>query len=348
MVPVRRDVIGAQVDAMMAVLRETHPDAPEKLIADPIVELSNWPDLAVRLVPESDTGSLADQPPCSVAGVYLGDETPPVLAVATSMSPGRRAFTALHELGHHVQRTEPKLWDLLFAQPDRGLALEDAACDGFAAEILLPAALVNQFIEARGPTAQHIVDLWRASTASRAAVCVRAAQRLVTPGHVVLLDASGTVSFAASAGLPPVARGSQQGAIDTVREAYDRGGRATGRTRLRYRDGILGEPMHAQIVPMNGFLVMVAVVDSAPWETFSLSSRAPGPLAASWTCEQPECGHEFRSFEQPCARCGCPICPECARCGCAPRVKERVCSGCFQRLPSVVFTGTSTRCLDCT
>jgi hypothetical protein len=347
MVSVARELAVGQATAMMTALQRLRPGAAERLAVDPFVELSSWPDLAVRLVPETDVAAGAGRPVCSVAGVYVDDQTPPVLAVATSASPGRRAFTVLHELGHHLQRTQTALWDVLFAQPDNGLGLEDAACDGFAAEILLPAALVNRFIDPRGPTGPQIVDLWQASAASRAAVCVRAAQRLSSPGHVVLLDQTGAVSFSASAAVPPLPRGSQQGTVDTVRDAYARAGRATGRTRLRYRDGILGEELHAQVVPMDGYLLMVAVVDNAPWEAFSLSSREPGPVAATWTCEQPDCGHEFRSFDPPCPRCACPTCPDCGRCRCAPRVQERTCTGCFQRLPAVLFTGASTRCNDC-
>jgi hypothetical protein len=236
---------------------------------------------------------------------------------------------------------------LLLEQPDGGLLLEDAACDGFAAEILLPSDLVDRFIDKRGPTGPSIVDLWHASPASRAAVCVRAAQRLPAPGHVVLLNLDGTVSFAASTGLPPLARGSQQNNVGTVREASSRSGRATGWTRLRYRDGILGDELHAQVVPMDGYLLLVAVTDSAPWETFSLPSPRPGPVAATWICEHPECGHEFHSFEPRCSRCKRPTCPECGRCRCAPRVRERTCTGCFRRLPASLFTGSATRCQDC-
>ncbi|MEV4415591.1 ImmA/IrrE family metallo-endopeptidase [Catellatospora sp. NPDC049609] len=332
---------------MVEVLEKMLPGSRVQLAEDPFAVLEARGDLAVRIVPEAKTKPAAAMPACSVAGIYVDDEVPPVLAVANAASAGRRAFTVLHEFGHHLQRTEPALMDLLLEQADGGLTLEDAACDAFAAEILLPADLVDRFIDSPGPTGPQIVDLWHASTASRAAVCVRAAQRLVTPGHVVLLDADGAVSFAASLGLPPLARGSRQDTAATVRDALSRAGRATGRTRLHYRDGILGEELHAQVVPMDGYLLLIAVTDAAAWDTFTLPSRDPGPRAATRICEHPDCGHEFQAFESPCSRCARRVCPECGRCGCAPRVREKTCAGCFQRLPASVFTGTSARCNEC-
>jgi hypothetical protein len=344
---VARDLVARQTSAMITALDSLVPGIREPLAEDPFAVLESRTDLTVRLVPATQTLPGADMPACSVAGVYLEEAIPPILAVADAVSPGRRAFTLLHEFGHHLQRTGTALMGLPLEQPDNGLILEDAACDAFAAELLLPVDLVDRFIESRGPTGQQIVDLWHASAASRAAVCVRASQRLPSPGHVVLLDADGAVSFAASAALPPLARGSRQGTVGTVQEAYSRSGRATGRTRLRYRDEILGEELHAQVVPMDGYLLLVAVTDSAPWEKFSLSSRQPGPIAPAWICERADCGHEFHSFGPRCSRCERPTCPECERCGCEPRVRERTCTGCFQRLPASVFAGSSTRCREC-
>jgi hypothetical protein len=347
MAAVSRDLAMRQATAMLAALEELLPGTAYRLADDPFAALAACNDVTVRLVPEADTKRRPGEPACSVAGIYVDDEVPPVLAVANSASSGRRAFTVLHEFGHHLQRTKLTLTELLLTQPDDGVTLEDTACDAFAAEILLPTTLVDQFVGDRGPTGPQIVDLWRASAASRAAVCVRAAQRLPSPGHVVLLDEVGTVSFSASTDLPPLTRGSQQRTVDTVREAYTRSGRATGRTRLRYRDGILGEELHAQVVPMDGYLLLVAVTDTAPWETFSLSSRHSGPVAAAWICEHPDCGHEFHSFDPRCPCCDHPTCLECRRCRCQPRVRERTCTGCFQRLPASLFTGESTRCSDC-
>jgi hypothetical protein len=342
-----RHLASAQATAMLTLLDRARPGIARELAGDALAVLTDWSDVQLRLVAEVTPAASGVGTDCSVAGLYIDDQTPPILAVAESTSAGRRAFTALHELGHHLQRNETDLWPLLEAQPDHGVALEEAACDAFAAAFLLPDELVDTYIGDRGPTAPQIVDLWQASSASRAAVCVRAAQRLRSPGHIMLLDAEGRVSFAASHNLPTPRRDSSQRTVETVRDALKRAGRAEGRTRIMYRDGIRGEPLHAQVAPMGGFLVTVAVVDNPPWARFVLPPRDRRPIGRSWVCGQPGCGHEFASFEPPCTQCGSPTCPACGRCTCAPRVSEQRCDACFLVLPLASFTGSATRCNDC-
>lgn len=330
---------------MLAALDATLPGRRTDLNRDPVAVLSTWPEVTYREVPSAATGGR-----CSVAGAYYGNEEPPLLTVADAASPGRRAFTALHELGHHLQQSDLDLAETVDLHGSYAELFEDAACDAFAADVLLPEELVAQHLPEGTPTADHIVALHRDSTASRAAVCVRAAQHLTAPGHVLLLDADGTVQFAASHLLPRPARGSDQRGIPVLAQALTATGhgRARGRTRLRYRDGIEGDELYAQAAPIDGYLVLVAVTERAPWETgFTLPIAQTGPRGRWLICEQPECGHEFQTFEAPCARCGTPTCPECGRCRCAPAVKEKTCSRCGLRLPARLFDGASTRCRDC-
>jgi len=95
---------------------------------------------------------------------------------------------------------------------------------------------------------------------------------------------------------------------------------------------------------MDGYLVVVAVADHAPWESgFTLPIAQTGPRAAWRICEHPECTHEFQSFDTPCSRCAVPVCPECGRCQCAPAVKEKRCSGCFIVYPLSYFDGDHCR-----
>ncbi|MDI5973986.1 hypothetical protein POF50_032370 [Streptomyces sp. SL13] len=120
---------------------------------------------------------------------------------------------------------------------------------------------------------------------------------------------------------------------------------AEGRTKLRYRDGILGIDLYAQIVPMDGYLLAVTVTDQAPWKAFAPSSRDTGPQGVDYTCER--CYEDFTSFARACPRCESAPCPECARCGCTPQVTERQCSSCFVLHPLAMYTGGSPRCDDC-
>lgn len=330
----------AQADAITAQLEATDPDLLRALEVDPLRALQRHPDLVLTNVPEWQTDA-----GCSVAGAYISDGTPAVLAVAAAASAGRRQFTVLHEFAHHLQQTETTLMGALLDQADQGVTLEEAACDAFAAGVLLPRRRVSEHIGPNGPTADSVVSLWSGSRASRAAVCVRAAQTLPSTGHVLLLDGDGRVQFDAAHGLPPVRRGSSQAQVPLIAQALRTSHRAEGTVALAYRDGILGAELHAQVADLGGFVVVVAVTDRAPWQRLSLPAAASGTTASTWTCEH--CDHEFSTSASRCDRCQKARCPECARCPCPPIVPEQTCISCFQRLPVRSFEDDSTTCTSC-
>ncbi|MFE0029958.1 ImmA/IrrE family metallo-endopeptidase [[Kitasatospora] papulosa] len=328
-----------QAAAMITELETARPGAVELLAQGALAELRTWPELTVKDVPENEAAQ-----GCSVAGAY-DYGPPPRLSVATSNSHARRDFTALHELGHHLQKNSFDLMEPFSKEADRGVLLEDAACDAFAAQILLPAHLVDQHLDAKGPTASAITLLWETSRASRMAVCVRAAQHLPAPGHVLLLDPVGHLAFAASHGLPPLRRGSFQGDIPVIDRALAGPGRVQGRTQVRYRDDILGRELHTDTAPMDGYIVAVLVTDSAPWRAFTPPTTDTGPQSRDYICAN--CDENYRSFEPACPRCRVPHCPECGRCACPPRTPGRSCPGCFLEHPPAMFAPGSDRCLDC-
>ncbi|WP_069770968.1 ImmA/IrrE family metallo-endopeptidase [Streptomyces sp. LUP30] len=328
-----------QAIAITQELETRRPGAAQRLGQGALAELQTWLQLTVRQVAEDQTGAR-----CSVSGAYDAGP-PPRISVASSTSPARRDFTALHELGHHLQKNSFDLMAAFEREPDGGVLLEEAACDAFAAEILLPAPLVDRHLASTGPTAPALAQLWQDSRASRMAVCVRAVQHLPAPGHVLLLDAGGHLAFAASHGLPPLRRGSFQGDIPVIDRARSGSGRAQGTTQVRYRDGILGRELHAQTAPMDGYLVAVLVADSAPWRTFTAPTKDTGPQTREYLCAH--CDEEYRSFEPACSACRTPPCPECGHCACTPRVNERLCPACFIKHPPAMFPDGSDRCLDC-
>ncbi len=331
-----------QADAIITMLESKDPGLLAALRSDPATALEASDALTIKFVPEAQTDA-----GCSVAGGYIDSTTPPTLSVALSASAGRRAFTLLHEFAHHLQQTDFDLIELLLAHRDgTGKGLEELACDAFAAEILLPAEQVAATIGAKGPTVDDVVSLWTTSRASRAAVCVRAAQMLRSPGHVLLLDEDGHVAFDAAHGLPPVRRGSDQTAVPLIARARSNGHRAEGELRLRYRDGITGESLHAQCADLGGYLVIVAVTDTVPWKKFAPPARSSGPTGRWRACEH--CQHEYSSFETPCAKCKVANCPECGRCNCPPRLAERLCPGCFIMRTENQFAAGSDRCTTCT
>ncbi len=170
---------------MLAVLDRRWPGAARRLRPHPIVELASWPEIRVRLVEEQLGGS-----GCAVSGSYHPELTPPTLLIGRSLSHRRRAFTALHELGHHLQQTDVALGERTF-EAENPLLFQEKVCDAFAAEVLLPAS-------AEPRTAQDVVAAYFDSAASREACCVWASQRI--RGTVALVDGAGKVLFASRRG----------------------------------------------------------------------------------------------------------------------------------------------------
>ena len=173
---------------MLAVLDRRWPGAARRLRPHPIVEMASWPEIRVRLVEEQLGGN-----GCAVSGSYHPELTPPTLLIGRSLSHRRRAFTALHELGHHLQQTDVDLGERTF-EASNPLQFQERACDAFAAEVLLPDAELAR----PGLSARDIVSIYESSAASREACCVWASRHV--DGAVVLLDSSGTVLFASRRG----------------------------------------------------------------------------------------------------------------------------------------------------
>ncbi|MET7423618.1 ImmA/IrrE family metallo-endopeptidase [Dactylosporangium sp. NPDC005555] len=299
--------------------------------------------MQVKLTAEVQTSGL-----CSVAGGYKPATMPPSLWVANASSPGRRQFTVLHELGHHLQNTDPGLGTGLLNADEDGF--EDAACDLFAARVLLPDDLVAACFGDRTPTPGDIVALYRRSTASRAACVVRAVEHLRSFGAVVLYDTDGIVSFAAGRGsVYPPARGSDQSQTPLVAAALQHLDRPDGvpitvsDTVIAYRTGHTSGRLYGQAAWCDGFLVAVLVEDHAPWQSFS-------PTRPPITMSQPRwAGCELcqDSFEVTgaCATCREPRCPS-GHCACTMR-RQRRCERCTMTYDKAMFVGTGTVCREC-
>lgn len=340
-----RQGVAEQAEAMVRLLGHTRPGVLDSLRLDALTELSSSPDLVVRITPE-DPSPAAGTGRCSVAGHYGSYTEPPTLNVARSMSVRRRQFTVLHELGHHLQQTDEDLGQAALDQPDSE-EFEDAACDVFASRILLPDELVAAHIPFRGPTADGIAGLFAASSASRAACCVRAAQQLRSAGCVVLLDESGTVSFASGSGIYPPARGSDQSATPLIDAALRSQGRDVerDRTRVAYRNGGTSDSLYGQAAWCDGFIVAVLAVDHVPWRKFAppRPDTARSTTLSRWhDCEI--CLTNFRVTDT-CPTCHTPLCPD-GHCTCSA-AREQLCTSCFQMRHRTQFIAGSTLCKEC-
>lgn len=333
-----------QAEAMISALDRLHPGALEALRADPLAELGRWTDIRVSLEVASDDGGQ-----CSVAGSYRSETDPPTLVVGAARSLRRRGFTGLHELGHHLQQTDPALGQRLFDWEDSE-AFEEAACDAFAARILVPDERIAADVRRRGPSADDVVAMFRTSQASREACCVRAAQYLAGGGVVVLFDAAGQVLFAAAHGMIPPARGSDQSTTPLLAAAL--GARATverDKTFVVYRSGGRSDLLYGQATWCDeDYLIAVLAEDSVAWRAFTAPRPNTGGsrFGSWWECET--CGDSFKVTESACAECGEPRCGQ-GHCGCttARRRSDRACGRCFMVLAPSRFEGASTVCRDC-
>lgn len=332
----------AQADRMLQVLDRDWPGARERLQHDALAELRDWPDIQVRAVPDTQTDVR-----CSVAGGYVHTTTPPTLAVTMSLSARRQAFTALHELGHHLQKNDIDLAVAVRSQPADITDFEDAACDAFVGRVLIPDTLLPAPDLGRSPSAADVVTLFDRTQASRAACCVRIAERLSGHGVIALLDNTGQVAFAAGRGdVYPPARGSDQSPTPVVSRALRT---ATGArhdsTHVLYRNGSTSVDLYGDAAWCDGYLIMVAVTDRPGWKAFAPPRPTTGKIIyrpQGW-CEL--CEEEFAVTDR-CGRCHQPRCPA-GHCACTT-ARDRLCKRCYMMKHPAQFPGpTADICTEC-
>lgn len=333
---------------MLAVLDRDQPRLGERLLDDANAAMSGLDGVEIVVVDETGEGG------CSVAGGYRHDLTPPRIVVTRSASRRRRLFTALHEYGHHLQRNDPDLAGHLL-DAAHGEELEEAACDVFASRILLPDGLVDEHIPPRGPTAESVRALYEARPASRAACCVRAAERIAGAGAVVLLRPDGTVDFAVSRGIFPPARGSDQSSTAIVEAAIGAPDATVERerTRIRYSTGGLSDDLYGQAAWIDGYIVAVLAESSPGWLQFAPPrpgtaqyARSAGPPAWGYgTCSTCQDSFPMSDSTGNCETCGAPRCGK-GHCGCTA-ARERLCPGCSLYLNRSQFDRDAEQCRTC-
>lgn len=326
--------------AAVRLLEGIDPTAQHEFAFETRAELERR-GFVVRDAPPSSDGA-----GCSVAGSYQAGP-PPVITVASDRSPGRRHFTALHEFGHSLVQSDGATQDLLFGEPDRGVRLEEEICDAIAAELLLPSALVADYIDDRGPTARSVLNLFHGSEASREACCVRAAQLLVGEGHVMLAR-DGVAIFTASAGTPfRVRRETEQGAGHITATAARHGG-ARGIDSVVYGSGGVSDRYQCDaLADDDGHVFAVFVADRPAWES-GLNLIGGDDRSDPVEVECPRCEVQFTTLAAPCSRCGdYTHTGGCGRCSCVAGT-ERLCPGCFIRQPAHLFASPDAeQCTEC-
>lgn len=333
--------VPAHARMVLQRLEQTWPGAAERLHDDALGQLETWPAVQVRRVPDS-----AASTHCSVAGGYVHSTLPPTLTVAESLSVRRQHFTALHELGHHLQKNDPHLALAVRRQPADREAFEDAACDVFASLVLIPDGALPAGTGSRSMSAADVVDLFGRTRASRAACCVRVAEQLGTHGVVTVHDANGAVAFAAAHGeVYPPARGSSQAGTPLLAAALrERRDVQVDETFVQYSTGDRSEQLYGDAAWSGQYLITVAVLDRPGWKAFAPPRAGTSDFTSrQWTCEV--CGEDFK-ISTTCSRCSAPRCPA-GHCTCTAQA-QRQCPECFLlRSPSQFASRQAVRCRDC-
>lgn len=342
---------------MLAVVEAAEPGLAARLTDAALEVLSNRQDVHVRWLPAGSSGT------CSVAGAYEPGTAPPTLWVQSSIE-RREAFTVLHEYGHHLQRTVSI--DLAVAVGDHQEAdrFEEAACESFAALVLLPEALVGPLTPAKGASAETIREYYEASQASRTACCIRALGTLQGGGIVAVLNDQGVVTYAESTlpGVFPPAKGSGQSGTALIAKTLTHPGEMVevARTSVMYSTHEHADVLYGQATWIDGWIVAVLKLDNASWRGFSpmqqpsstsgRSAAAPARTTLSLWESCTICGENFRPEvgAVPCSVCQKRRCEK-GHCECLNK-RDIVCQTCWMQKARAQFDApdsSAPKCREC-
>lgn len=328
--------------AALHLIAHLDATAVELLATDPVEAVEELVGIPITFRPGSAGGSA-----CGVDGSY--DPGPPArIFIADDIMPTRRAFTVLHEYGHHLVEDDDQLNELGLTDGDR--RIEEVA-DAVAAALLLNADLVEHYLTSTPPTAAQVADLFDATEASRSACCVAAAQRLGRHGCVMLVTDDGVARFTAhQIGTPwRVARSTAQGTASIVHHAGGSGATVTRRSPVTFANGNDSSPLFAQAHRCpDGWIFAVFVDDTIdPWAPKE-GLHLPAEVDFGTEYECPHCDMTFTTGAAPCRKCGTPVHEQCGRCACRVEVKSRRCEGpCGLMKPEHQFDVGSVYCVDC-
>ncbi|MCY3925404.1 MAG: ImmA/IrrE family metallo-endopeptidase [bacterium] len=304
------------------------------------VEVHYPPVHVLPLPPENITS--AD---CSVHGYYerFLDPARPRILYSNAVTPERARFTILHELGHHILVTsgDGLLSDLDQLAGPQGdpVEVEEAACDQFAGEVLVPAELMEQIIGDDPVKPRHVLETRQRTNASWEAVAVQVANYPERRTAVVLIREPGQVSFVARNGLQAWPRGSRVQSGGPLDRALRRDSR---RRPDVYRHRLAGaENLYCDTARVDGRL---AVAVMAPQRSDG-GLTALEPVEPTWKTRDESC--EWCGDERDvgwCDHCRGRRCRSCSRCGCQQPIESPVCPECHLENP---IRSGSRVCRDC-
>jgi len=332
-------------DCVDNALQQLTADVRARFASDPIATMQIELGLSVQAV-ESLTNARADGGACD--GVSFLQEG--VVLYAPTANSRRENFTLAHELGHWLVEQTPGAYDWIADQVDAGRILE-TVCDGIAQRLLIPDSVAADVVNGTPLRAQHVLDLYAVTQASRPACAIALSKLLPGLGAVALIDRySATVSHSSVSphpefGWPTVFPWRGQVLSDTHPLMLLPDG-DTRSSRLPWST-LWGTKADFYINAVSeGARVIAVFSDTDLWNVEQFHAKGARefdirPLLSGYCCGTP---FEVRGYS--CTSCRQPFCPKCKHCKCQREVKrEAPCTSCFlQFQPHLVENGL---CLEC-
>jgi len=316
------------VPSALRLLERLQSDQRRRLAVHPVAALH---ELGVTVF-ELGERQVSDR--CSCDGAYFPVPRAPRPAIGFVRTPGSRRenFTLMHELGHHLIRSDEDLLSMIADDDLDPHVLEERICDAFAGRMLVADDVLSAIAGGHRPQAADLRLLFDGCSGSLEACAVRLAERLRCEGYVVLLDRrSHSVRFASPS--PECSYSWGRGTPVPVGHPAWRaqeGQSYRGQGELVWRSGY---KRNLWLDAVGDGTTVVAIFSSERyWPVVGLgilsdpSATIAGPMALTGSCLH--CG--ARVFgTRSCDKCGDVRCRACGKCGCgAPRPARVVCVKC--------------------
>jgi hypothetical protein len=316
----------------------------EHFAADPIDCMTS--ELGLHVVPaEHLTDSRTAGGACDGVS-FLEDD---VVLYAPSFS-RRQNFTLAHETGHWLLEHTAGFLDWVADQETPAAAVE-TICDRIAQRLLLSKSQVAAIVGAGPVRAQHVMELYNSSAASRRVCAIGLAQSLPGLGAVVIADReTGIVELSSvhpdpEKGWPTVYP--WNGQTLPPGNAFRRIGTGVSATKLMRWQSPWGTNADFYVDGITDDRRLYLVFSQTDlWGTTASFVATEVEFAV-----QPErqifcCGKTRVSRGFPCPKCGQPFCPNCRECSCDKRAaREDECNECHSRvLPHLLQDGLCEIC----